>query len=376
VIRFLHTADLQIGKPFAGFDGDPGAALRARRITVLADIARVATTHAADFVVVAGDLFDANTVDARTVEGACRALAELPCPAFVLPGNHDAGDIASVYRSRRFERARPPNVHVLLTPEPTVVAGGRAVLLPAPLLRRHVFGDPAFHMTAEFGRDVAPNAVRIGVAHGGVRGFASDPDAAPNLLPVDLAQRAALDYLALGDWHGTLRIDERTWYSGTPEPDRHKRNAPGAVLLVTLTAPGATPHVERVETAHFRWLAHEARLADASDVEQLRRWFDAVDAPGRAIVDLALTGSLDVDARQQLDELLDEWRGRLHVLAVEADVDAMPTDAQVDAVAGEGYLRAAVDELRARAGGVDADAEIARHALTLLATTLARARPS
>ena len=37
---------------------------------------------------------------------------------------------------------------------------------------------------------------------------------------LDRAGHAAQDYLALGDWHGTRRIDARTWYSGTPEHDR------------------------------------------------------------------------------------------------------------------------------------------------------------
>ena len=63
--------------------------------------------------------------------------------------------------------------------------------------------------------------MRIGVAHGGIKEFlervAGDGERVHNAIPADRASRARLDYLALGDWHGRLRIDERTWYSGTPE---------------------------------------------------------------------------------------------------------------------------------------------------------------
>ena len=59
----------------------------------------------------------------------------------------------------------------------------------------------------------------------------------------DRAATARLDYLALGDWHGTRRIDARTWYSGTPEPDRFKANEPGNVLQVDIARAGAEPIV-------------------------------------------------------------------------------------------------------------------------------------
>ena len=85
--------------------------------------------------------------------------------------------------------------------------------------------------------------LRIGLAHGSIRDFSSRGEAQNQIAP-DRAQRSNLDYLALGDWHGTLRVDARTWYSGTPETDRFQRDEPGHALLVTLE-PGIEAAVKR-----------------------------------------------------------------------------------------------------------------------------------
>ena len=81
-------------------------------------------------------------------------------------------------------------------------------------------------------------ALRVGLAHGSVAGRLPDDADAANPIAADRATGARLDYLALGDWHGTLEIAPRTWYAGTPEPDRFRANDAGNALLVELDGPG------------------------------------------------------------------------------------------------------------------------------------------
>jgi hypothetical protein len=134
----------------------------------------------------------------------------------------------------------------------------------APLTQRQTHDD----LTAWFdGAATLPGRLRIGLAHGSVQGILSDDVDSPNPIAPDRASSASLDYLALGDWHGCRRIDDRTWYSGTPEPDRFKANEPGHALLVELPHPGAIPTVTRLATARFTWTAWEARLEVASDID-------------------------------------------------------------------------------------------------------------
>src|SRR3546814_16470526 len=85
--------------------------------------------------------------------------------------------------------------------------------------------------------------LRIGLAHGSIRDFGPQGETKNQIAP-DRARRSNLDYLALGDWHGALRVDGRTWYAGTPEIDRFQRHDPGQVLVVELstrTVPSVTP---------------------------------------------------------------------------------------------------------------------------------------
>src|ERR1019366_10722947 len=130
----------------------------------------------------------------------------------------------------------PPNVIIHTTPEPRPIGDGTAWILSGIVNHRHVSSDP----TAGFDTAVTPpGALRIGLAHGSVRSFGSTESTTNNLLAGNRVSTSNLDYFALGDWHGMTRIDDRTWYSGTPEPDRFEV-ATGHVLLVDVS-PNTVP---------------------------------------------------------------------------------------------------------------------------------------
>ena len=138
-------------------------------------------------------------------------------------------------------------------------------MLAAPLTQRHTYDDvtQAFDlMESEAGR------VRVGLAHGSVTGRLPETIDATNPIAADRAARARLDYLALGDWHGCLRVDERCWYAGTPEQDRFRGNEPGYVLDVRI-AGGAVPEVERVALGRYRWSAWRETLSLPTDAQAL-----------------------------------------------------------------------------------------------------------
>src|SRR5690606_27267854 len=147
----------------------------------------------------------------------------------------------SVWTRAQRLAAIPDNVHLCLSPQPVVLESANAVVLPAPLTQRHTHDD----LTQWFaGAHTPAGPLRIALAHGRVQGvLAEDIDSANPIAP-DRAETARLDYLALGDWHGTRQIGPRTWYAGTPETDRWRANESGQALLVELAAPGATPVVQ------------------------------------------------------------------------------------------------------------------------------------
>jgi len=67
LISILHTADWQIGRVFAQFEPDDAAALFEARFAVVDRLAGIATDLCVDAVLVAGDVFDAQTVADKTI---------------------------------------------------------------------------------------------------------------------------------------------------------------------------------------------------------------------------------------------------------------------------------------------------------------------
>lgn len=180
MIRFVHTANLQIGKPFNWADPRRARpALQEAREEMITQIGEVADERGACFILVAGDLFDDNTVG-DVVTRTCHRLAnDVPVPVYILPGNHDfSGGPSCVYHRSPFKPLKPDHAIVLDQPELYVVGErGEAspeedvVILPALVQRRDERGDPIGHIDADFGRDRAPDALRVGLAHGGVEAF-------------------------------------------------------------------------------------------------------------------------------------------------------------------------------------------------------------
>ncbi|MGB6118039.1 MAG: DNA repair exonuclease, partial [Mesorhizobium sp.] len=257
--RFIHSSDLHLGKRFGQFTGDLPAKLREARHAVIGRLAGHARAEGAQTILLAGDTFDTETPapDVRR-----QALAEMrhhaPIHWVILPGNHDSLQAAQLWQSLRADA--PDNVTLAIEAGPVDLAPG-VVLLPAPCTFRRPGKDLTQWMDAAATTD---GTIRIGLAHGAVQSFSEDADATGIIAP-DRATRAGLSYLALGDWHGGVEINQRTRYCGTPEPDRFKHDRPGEALLVALDGASALPQVTPLETGSFSWRTHAFDVMDGID---------------------------------------------------------------------------------------------------------------
>lgn len=360
--RFLHTADWQIGRQFATLSPDNAPMLAEARLQAVERLAALATAERVDAVLVAGDVFDAQTVSERTVRRLFNALAGFAGPWLLLPGNHDAALAESVWSRAQRLGAVPPNAHLLLEPGVRLFEGQGFAALPAPLTQRHTHHD----LTAWFdGADTPAGLLRIGIAHGSVQGILAEGIDSANPIAPDRAARARLDYLALGDWHGTKGIDARTWYAGTPEPDRFRANDAGNALLVDIDAPGATPQVRSVPVGQFRWQQIDAALQVDSDLDVLLGQLAALTP--QHVVELRLRGQMDLAARTRLQAGLGAAEARVrHLQADQGALRLVPTDADIAGLQADGYLGEVIAELRA-----EGESETAQDALALLAGVLA-----
>jgi DNA repair exonuclease SbcCD nuclease subunit len=363
-IRFIHTADLQIGKPFGQFPPEIAATLRAVRFDTLKRVALLGRDRGVDAVLVAGDCFDDIAVPDDTLQRFRVALEPFGGVWILLPGNHDPAITESPWtRLRRF--SLPRNVIIADEPKPIPI-GDKAVVLPAPLRRRRDTAD----LTNWFDTAVTEKGmIRIGLAHGSVLELLQQDSGTPNPVARDRAERARLDYLALGDWHGRLPVSERTWYSGTPEPDRFRSNEPGYVLEVAIGNPGAVPKVEAVSVGQYSWVNLEIELMPSGIDEirdDIRRALGVPDRElERLVLRLGLNGSIDLATHAALDDFLSDLRARVFYLEDDdTGLTPLPTDDDLSSIDTRGFVRAAINRLREQMNGREAGT--ARRALALL----------
>ncbi len=376
-LTFIHTADWQLGKPFASVRDDAKRhRLQQERLEAVRRIQGIVAGADAAFVVVAGDLFDSSRATKATVSAACGAIGALGVPVLVIPGNHDHAGAGTIWEQEFFRREADqlaPNLRVLLAPEP--LALDDAVVLPAPLLRRQDAGDPtAWIRSAE----VPSELPRIVLAHGTVQGFGGgQPDdedvvAATNLIDLARLETEGIDYVALGDWHGTKQVGSKSWYSGTHEIDRFPRGEgydPGNVLVVTV-GRGVVPVVNKVATGRLGWTDLAFRFSGDESLGQFTALLDgtAGDRADERLVLLTLEGSLGIEAAGRLEKILDSWEARLLRLKLANRVSIAPSGEEIAELTRRATAPLIADVAarlvaRVEEGGDAEDAETARIAL-------------
>lgn len=356
-MRFIHTADWQIGKVFKQF-GAKEETLRQARLAVIERLGELARANGAHHILVAGDIYDneaPNTITLRAPSERMKPFADIHW--HLLPGNHDPHRPEGVW-DRVAELGLPAHIHLHLTPTPVPLTDG-AFLLPAPLLRKSELNDLTEWMD---GAATPPGALRIGLAHGAVTHFTSEGEASNPIDPTRPA-RAKLDYLALGDWHRTLQIGPAVWYAGTPEPDRAGRQERGTALLVEIPGPSAPASVTPLTTGTYRWLTRTERLSDGSELADLDQHLRNEQDLSRLILRLRLEGTLPLAAHAELQHrLVDLEAAVFHLDLDQAALVARPTEADLEAIDFDGVLRRSADRLKAITDDPAQSAEMRRRA--------------
>ena len=340
--RFIHSSDLHLGRRFSNLPEDIRGRLAEARHLALDAIASAAREHGAQHVLIAGDLFDTETPSERVWRQALAAMvAAEGLQWWILPGNHDS--LAAETLWKRFREEAPDGVHLVDTAEPLVIAP-RVTLVPSPVSRRF----PGRDLTEWMPECTTPEGhLRIGLAHGGVVTFGSEDDERETIA-VDRAGSAHLDYLALGDWHGFVKITERTFYSGSPERDRFKHQGRGVCLGVTISGPGAEPLVSGVETGKFDWSEVDLHLTPEQDAAKALTAALPQDGVGRRNVLLRVraTGWVGLPQRMALENAIEHATpefGHLEFADTELGTECAVED--LDEIATSGALRMAADAL-------------------------------
>lgn len=341
MIKFIHSSDLHLGKPFGRFPEDVRVRLRQARADTLPKLASLARDHAASHILLAGDTFDQTTPAPTVIRQALNMMRAAEHVSWVvMPGNHDHANATELWR--QVAQDAPQNVTLLLDPAPYAL-NAQATLLPAPPTERH----PGRDLTEWFDTAATSETLRIGLAHGSVTSFDSSEEGASSVIAPDRARRAGLTYLGLGDWHGQLQIGAETWYSGAPEADGFKHSQTASVLLVEIAGKTAAAKVTSLPTGTVIW--HRA-LLELTGEEDSAALHDAVlpilSKRALTMFDLGITGRAGPLDRVALEQKIAKVAPDF--LWHKADLSALGLvhdTADLDAIDQHGALRAAAEAL-------------------------------
>ncbi|OBI16664.1 DNA repair exonuclease [Mycobacterium sp. E2462] len=374
-MRFLHTADWQLGMTRHFLAGDAQPRYSAARRDAVAGLGQLAAEVGAEFVVVAGDVFEHNQLPPAVIGQSLEAMRAIGIPVYLLPGNHDPLDASSVYTGALFTGECPDNVVVLDRPGVHQVRPG-VEIVAAPWRSK----APTSDLVADVLEGLPPApATRVLVAHGGVDELDPDRDK-PSLVRLanleDALARGAVHYAALGDKHSRTRVGSsgRVWYSGSPEVTNYDdvEADPGHVLVVDIDEddPHRAVSVQARHVGRWRFVTMHRQVDNSRDIADLDINLDLMTHKDRTVVRLALTGSLTVTDRAALDGCLDKYArlfARLGMWDRHTDLVVIPADGEFSDLGIGGFAAAAVDELVATARETDTEAAgDAQAALALL----------
>ena len=356
-MRFLHTADWQLGMTRHFLAGDAQPRYSAARRDAVAGLGTLAAEVGAEFVVVSGDVFEHNQLPPKVIGQSLEAMRGIGIPVYLLPGNHDPLDASSVYTNALFAAERPDNVVVLDRSGVHQVRPGLEIV--AAPWRSKV---PTTDLVAEVLTDLPAGAcTRILVAHGGVDVLDPDRDK-PSLIRLakvdDALTRGAVHYVALGDKHSLTEVggSGRVWYSGSPEVTNFDdvESDPGYVLIVDIDE--ADPHravaVTPRHVGSWRFVTMDRQVDTSRDIADLDVNLDLMTEKERTVVRLGLTGSLTVTDRAALDACLDKYARLFAWLGLwerRTELAVIPADGEFSDLGIGGFAAAAVEELAASA---------------------------
>lgn len=317
--RFIHAADLHLDSPFTGLSGVSGVLRRHMRESTFAALDRLvhlAVTEKADFIVIAGDVYDSSNISLRAQLRFTEAMERLNregIGVYMIHGNHDPLD------SPRLAVTLPSNVHVF-GPEPEqVIARRREDGREAALI------SGMSYPTAKVTENIAlryPKAAQnelftIGLLHANVDGDQAHETYAP-CTRRDLAE-AGYDYWALGHIHTrrTLHESPPIVYPGNIQGRSIRETGPKGCYMVHVDESGQA-RLQFHELDEVRWHMLEAPISGFGEVEAWRLELDrqlaelSADQPERLnLVRVQVTGRGPVHGLLEDGFVLDDLKTEL-----------------------------------------------------------------
>ncbi|QDU44536.1 putative metallophosphoesterase YhaO [Symmachiella dynata] len=237
-MKFIHAADIHLDSPLCGlsrYDGAPVDELRGATRRALQNLVEISIDEDADFVLIAGDVYDGDWKDHNTGLFFVSQMARLNdanIPVVLINGNHDAAN--KMTRELRL----PVNVTRLSHRKAETAKSPRLEELGVAIHGRS-FANAAEH--DNFASDYPekkPGMFNIGLLHTSLTGAEGHEPYAPCTL--DDLRRKGYDYWALGHVHtrAILCDDPFVVFPGNIQGRHIREPGPKGCYVVTTESSG------------------------------------------------------------------------------------------------------------------------------------------
>ena len=244
-------------------------------------------------------------------------------------------------------------------------------------MRRAVSTDPTEWLRgSDIYAKLPPDKPRIVLAHGSTQAFLGQWDDdeednfSTNLIDLMRLPNTEIDYIALGDWHGTKQVSEKAWFAGTPEPDRFPKGSDhdqGNILVVDVQR-AEIPQIAKSAMASLQWNELVFDFADDTALNELENRLAALlgQRVNEDLLRLTLTGSVGIDTLNRLEQVLESLNARLLRLKLVNRTLIAPTEKEMQDLTQRGadpLIANVARQLVEQSGGDSEDAQVARVAL-------------
>ncbi len=322
-MRFVHAADLHLDSPLRGlsrYEGAPTDRIRGATRDAMRNLVDLCLEEAADFLLVAGDLYDGDWPDYSTglfFSAQMSRLREADIPVYLVRGNHDA--------QNRMTRGLdlPDNVRELSWRKPETVLDERLGLAVhgQGFARREVRDD----LAAAYPDPVA-GMFNVGLLHTCLDGREGHDPYAP--CKVETLIDKGYDYWALGHVHAREVVHREPWivFPGNLQ-GRHARETgdKGATLVTVEDGRVAAAEHRALDVVRWQVIELDASGAESGDdvVDLTRGALEAAvaEADGRLVAARIVVAG-ECSAHRTLQGEPERWESQLRAAATDLGAGA------------------------------------------------------
>ncbi|MHB0998649.1 MAG: metallophosphoesterase family protein [Armatimonadota bacterium] len=313
--RFLHTADLHLGRPFGYLPPQLGEERRSDQRKTLTKIGDLALERNVDLVLIAGDLFDSPDPDPIDLEAVIKEFTRLTSSSkriFVIPGNHDYTSPNSFWRNLAMD-----GLHVFNNTEwETVNIDDLGIAISGIAFDRTKSERRAFQDLS-----LPHDKPSIVLLHASYEAFEGQLDRYHPFSAAELADVSA-SYIALGHYHkfnpiitGVRRSS--ACYPGTPEGISFDGSETGSRFVVVGEIGDEIG--TSIDPVKINQRTMKNIEIDCTSFESEGGLIDAVRAAcePNALIQLKLCGMISADISSSVNTLADRFKDSCHYISLD-----------------------------------------------------------